>query len=79
MRVIVILGKKNKKKTHLMLELPDKKIMEIKKLLSSRKWQEAISSVMTMGNSIKELTAEDLVQTTSDLILTNSNAYWNLL
>ena len=77
MRVIIILGKN--KNTHLMLELPDKKTREIKKLLKTQRWQEAISSVMAMGKSVKKLTAEELVRTTSDLILTNKNAYWNLL
>ncbi len=79
MRVIVILEKKNKKKIHLVLELPDRKIMKIKKLLNTCKWQEAISSVISMGKSIEKLTPEELVHATSDLILTNTNAYWNLL
>ena len=79
MRVIVILGKKNKKKTHLMLELPEGKTIEVKKLLNTCKWPEAISSIMSMGKSIKKLTEEELVHATSDLILTNTNAYWNLL
>ena len=79
MRVIVILGKKNKKKTHLMLDVPDKKTIEIKELLNTLKLPEAISRVMSMGKSVKKLTGEELVRTTSDLILTNTNAYWNLL
>jgi len=79
MKVIVILGRKNKKKIHLILELPDRKIRKIKKLLNTCRWQEAISSVISMGKSIEKLTAEDLVHATSDLILTNTNAYWNFV
>ena len=79
MRVIVILGKKNKKKTHLMLELPEGKTIEVKKLLNTCKWPEAISSIISMGKSVKKLTEEELTQATSDLILTSTIAYWNLV
>ncbi len=78
MRVILSVG--NRKKTYLMLELPDKTTRKkIKLLLDRRKWQEAVSLITVKGKLIKHLTKKDIAHTSSDLILTNSNAYWSLL
>ena len=80
MRVIVVVGKRNEKKTRLMLELLDKKtINEVKKLINAWRCPEAISNIIAKGKFIKELTEKEITQAASDLILTDTNAYWNLL
>jgi hypothetical protein len=79
MRIIVILGEKTAKKTHVMLELPDKKMIEVKELLKTLKLPDALAKIATMGETIKKLTEEELVHTASDLILTDRSIYWNLL
>ena len=80
MKVIVITGKKNGKKARLMLELMDRNaIKHIKKLISAWKCTEAISKILSKGTFIKELTATEATFASSELILTDTNAYWNLL
>ena len=80
MKVIIIVGKKNQKKTRLMLELLDKKtIDEVKRLINNLKCPEAISNIITKGRYIKRLTDKEIAHAASDLILTDTNAYWNLL
>ena len=80
MRVIVVVGKRNEKKTRLMLELLDKKTIDkVKKLINAWKCSEAISNIIAKGKFIKELTEKEITQAASDLILTDTNAYWNLL
>ncbi|OGW76098.1 MAG: hypothetical protein A2Z72_01920 [Omnitrophica bacterium RBG_13_46_9] len=80
MKVIVTIGKKDNRKTHLMLEILDKTaIEEIKRLIRSWKCREALSNIISKGRFVKELTEKEITQVASDLILTDTNAYWNLL
>ncbi|NQU94848.1 MAG: hypothetical protein HQ549_01275 [Candidatus Omnitrophica bacterium] len=80
MKIIIITGRKSHNKTRLMVELFNKKaIGEIESLIHAFKCREAMSNVISKGNFIKELTENETIQTTSDLILTETNAYWNLL
>jgi len=80
MKIIVIVGKENTKKTRLMLELPNKKLIkEIKTLISTWRYSEAISNIIRKGRLIKELAEEEINHAGSDLILTETAAYWNLL
>jgi len=80
MKIIVIVGKKNAKKSHLMLELPNKKLIkEIKALMGALRYSEAISNIIRKGRLIKKLAEEEINHAGSDLILTETAAYWNLL
>jgi len=80
MKIIVIAGKRNGKKTRLMLKVPNgKTIEEIKTLLKSLNCKEAISKVIAKGRLIKALTEDDMAHAQSDLILTDTNAYWTLI
>ena len=80
MKVIVIVGKKNDKKTHLIFKISNKKIInEIKTLVKEFNCQKAISNILSKGKFLKKLTTSDLLQEQSHLILTNTNAYWTLL
>ena len=80
MRVVVIMGKKGVKKTRLMLELLDKKtIKEVRKLIGNWKCSKAISDIVSKGKIIRELKENDVAIERSDLILTDTNAYWNLV
>jgi hypothetical protein len=80
MKVIIIVGKENERKTRIMLELPDQKVIEeVKTLAKALKCAEAISSIIEKGKFIKELAEEEIAHTASDLILTDQNAYWSLL
>ena len=80
MKVIIVVGKKNQKKTRLMLELLDKKTIEkVKRLVNNLKWPEAIANTIAKGKYIKEVTDAEIAHLASDLILTDTNAYWSLL
>ena len=80
MKVIIVVGKKSHEKTRLMLELVDKKtIDEVKRLVNNLKCPEAISKIIAKGKYIKEVTDKEIAHLASDLILTDTNAYWNLL
>ena len=56
-----------------------KTINEVKHLISNLKCPEAISSIIAKGKYIKQLTDKEIAHVASDLILTDTNAYWNLL
>jgi len=80
MKVIIVVGKKNQKKARLMLELLDRKtIDEVKGLINALKCPEAISNIIAKGKYIKEVTDREIAHVAVDLILTDTNAYWNLL
>ena len=80
MKVIIIVGKKNQRKTRLMLELLDKKTIDkVKRLVNALKCREAISNIIAKGKYIKEVTDKEIAHVASDLILTDTNAYWDLL
>lgn len=80
MRIIVISGKKGQKKIRLILELLNKKaIKDVKALINGLRCQEAISNILSKGKFIKELAEEEIATTPSDLILTDTNAYWSLI
>ena len=79
MQVILVVDGK-KKKTHLMFKLVSKKSIEtVKKLIKELKCSQAISGVLSSGKFIKELTEDELLHAESDLILTQTNAYWSLM
>ena len=79
MKVILIFNKKNGEPTRLMLEVPDKKAAKkVKALINARRCPEAMTSVIKNGRCIKELAEKDLAQVDSELILSDSNAYWSL-
>ena len=80
MKVMITIGEKRENKTHLAVELMDKTTIErVKTLISTRRYPEAISTILAKGKSIKELAEKELAQVTSDLMLTDASAYWNLL
>jgi|GEM_PF-6361450 len=80
MKVIIVVGKKNQKRTRLMLELIDKKsIAEVKRHVNNLKFPEAISNIIAKGEYIKEVTDKEIAHLAPDLILTDTNVYWNLL
>jgi len=80
MEVIVITGKKDAGEARLMLRLPDRKaVRKIRRLVSGNKYREAISSAINGGKFLRELTEREVSEVPSDLILTDNNAYWNLL
>ena len=79
MQVILVVDVK-KKKTHLMFKLVSKKSIDtVKKLVRELKCSQAISGVLSCGTFIKELAEDELVHAESDLILTQTNAYWSLM
>ena len=62
-----------------MLELPDKNaVKEVKKLINARKAPKAITNILAKGRFIRELTENEVTKEASDLILTDTNAHWNL-
>ncbi len=79
MHVILVVDGKNEK-IHLMFKLVSKKSIDtVKKLVREFKCPQAISGVLSCGTFIKELAEDELVNVKSDLILTQTNAYWSLI
>ncbi|MFH1593347.1 MAG: hypothetical protein ABID09_01455 [Candidatus Omnitrophota bacterium] len=80
MRVILIIGKKAHKKTRIMMEVLDRRaVLEVKSLVKSLRSAQAISDILSKGRFVKELSENEIANTHSDLILTDTNTYWNLL
>lgn len=80
MRIIVITKRRLHKKTCLVIELLDKKaIIRVKELVNDWKFSRAILSILKKGKFIRELTSKEIAHTPSDLVLTDTNVYWNLL
>ncbi|MBN1353640.1 MAG: hypothetical protein JW994_03095 [Candidatus Omnitrophica bacterium] len=80
MRIIIILNKKKRGKSHLMLELLNRDaIEETKSIINAIRCPEVISKIIAKAKSSKELTEEEAANVVSDLILTETNAYWNLV
>jgi len=80
MRVIVVMGRKAERRTQLMLELINRRVIdEIKALVNSKKCQEAVSDILSHGRIIKELTEKELSHASPDLIITPRNAYWTVI